>query len=82
LNTIVSALSYLMVLAGALSFAAGLWTKHPTVVLTGCILGAFGLVLIVLLSIAQTLKDIRLNTRESLAIQRFSVKSETDLEGN
>ena len=82
LNTIVSTLSYLIVLAGAFSFVSGVMTKHSTTTLAGCILGACGLVLIVLLSIAQMLKDIRLNTRESLAIQRSTLRSETDLEGN
>ena len=81
MNTIVSTLSYLMVLVGGFSFVAGILTKQSTVVLIGCILGAFGLVLIVLLFIAQTLKDIRLNTRESLTIQRSTLQSGIDSEG-
>lgn len=82
LNTIVGTLSFLVLLAGAFSFVSGVITKHSTTMLAGCVLGACGLVLIVLLSIAQMLKDIRLNTRESLAIQRARLRSETDLEGN
>ena len=76
LNTIVGAFSYLFVVAGALAFAFGAMAERPTVLLAGCILGASGLVLIVLLSIARMLKDIRLNTRESLAIQRSVLQQE------
>ena len=81
LDTIVGVLAYLFVIGGVFSLVAVVLHRSPYVMLAGCILAGFGLVLIVLLSIAQMLKDIRLNTRESLAIQRSTLRSENDLGG-
>ena len=68
-EAIFGAFGYLSVFAGALFFAASTLAPQVTCLLIGSVLFTGGSILVVLLATLRTLKDIRLNTRESLAFQ-------------